>query len=123
MARKVDEAANYVFEQERGIYDKRHPDDARQDKIVLAWERISHETKESGSRFCFFFFYNVSALVEIVIEEGMHPIPHIIFKHPVAFMYHFTYISVLHATYYVVTLLPYYMGWLYTAIIKCLLSC
>jgi hypothetical protein len=23
---------------------------ARQDEIVLAWERISHETKESGSR-------------------------------------------------------------------------
>jgi hypothetical protein len=46
MARKVDEAANFVFvqliEQEPGIYD-------RQDKIDLAWERISHETKESGS--------------------------------------------------------------------------
>jgi hypothetical protein len=40
MARKVDEAANFVFvqliEQEPGIYDKRHPDYARQDKIDLA---------------------------------------------------------------------------------------
>jgi hypothetical protein len=48
MARKVDEAANFVFmlliEQEPRIYD---PDYARQDKIDLAWERISHETKES----------------------------------------------------------------------------
>jgi hypothetical protein len=53
MARKVDKAANFAFvqsiEQEPGIYDKRHPDYARQDKIDLAWERISHETKESGS--------------------------------------------------------------------------
>jgi hypothetical protein len=36
MARKVDEAANFVFVQlivqEPGIYDKRHPDYARQDK-------------------------------------------------------------------------------------------
>jgi hypothetical protein len=42
MTRKVDEAANFVFvqliEQEPGIYDKRHPDYARQDKIDLAWE-------------------------------------------------------------------------------------
>jgi hypothetical protein len=40
MAQKVDEAANFVFmqliEQETGIYDKCHPDDARQDKIDLA---------------------------------------------------------------------------------------
>jgi hypothetical protein len=47
MARKVDEAANFVyvqlFEQEPGIYDKRHPDYARRDKVVLAWERISHK--------------------------------------------------------------------------------
>jgi hypothetical protein len=54
MARKVDEDANFVFmqltEQEPGIYNKRHQDCARQDKIDLAWERISHETKESGSR-------------------------------------------------------------------------
>jgi hypothetical protein len=46
MARKVDEAANFVFvqliEQEPGIYDKRHPDYARQDKTDLAWERIYH---------------------------------------------------------------------------------
>jgi hypothetical protein len=38
MARKVDEDANYVFvqliEQEPGIYDKRHPNFARQDKVV-----------------------------------------------------------------------------------------
>jgi hypothetical protein len=53
MARKVDEAANFVFvrliEQEPGIYDKCHPEYARQDKIDFGWERISHETKESGS--------------------------------------------------------------------------
>jgi exoribonuclease R len=54
VARKVDEAANSVFvqliEQDPGIYDKRHPDYARQEKIDLVWERISHETKEYGSR-------------------------------------------------------------------------
>jgi hypothetical protein len=54
MALKVDEAANIVFvqltEQVPGIYDKRHPDYARRDKIDLAWERIFHETKESGFR-------------------------------------------------------------------------
>jgi hypothetical protein len=55
MARKFDEAANFVFvhliEQEPvGIYDKRHPDYAIQDKIDLVWERISHVMKESGSR-------------------------------------------------------------------------
>jgi hypothetical protein len=54
MARKVDEAANFVFvqliEQEPGIYDKRHPDYARWDKIDLACERISREMKVSGSR-------------------------------------------------------------------------
>jgi hypothetical protein len=47
MARKVDEAAHFVFVQlivqEPGIYDKRHPDSARQIKIDLALERISHE--------------------------------------------------------------------------------
>jgi hypothetical protein len=52
-ARKVDEAANFVFvqliEEEPGIYDKCYPDYARQNKITLAWERISYETKESGS--------------------------------------------------------------------------
>jgi hypothetical protein len=40
MAWKVDEAANFVFvqiiEQEPGIYDKRHADCARWDKIGLA---------------------------------------------------------------------------------------
>jgi hypothetical protein len=53
MARKVDEAANFVFvqliEQESDMYYKRHLDYARWDKIDLAWERISHEMKESGS--------------------------------------------------------------------------
>jgi hypothetical protein len=53
MARKVHEAGNFVFvqliEQEPGIHDKCHADYARQDKIDLAWERISHEMKESGS--------------------------------------------------------------------------
>jgi hypothetical protein len=53
MARNVEEAANLFFvhliEQECGIYDKCHPDYARQDRTDLAWERISHETKESGT--------------------------------------------------------------------------
>jgi hypothetical protein len=52
MARKVDEAANFVvvklIEQVPGIYDKCHAVYAMRDKIDLAWERISHETKESG---------------------------------------------------------------------------
>jgi hypothetical protein len=47
------EAADFVLvqliEKEPGIYDKHHPDCDGQDKIDLAWERISHETKESGS--------------------------------------------------------------------------
>jgi hypothetical protein len=38
MARKADEAANFVFvqliEQHPGIYDKRHPDYAMRDKIL-----------------------------------------------------------------------------------------
>jgi hypothetical protein len=53
MARKVDEAANFVFVQltgqEPSTYDKYHPGSVRRDKIDLAWERISHEMKESGS--------------------------------------------------------------------------
>jgi hypothetical protein len=53
MARKVDEAANFVFvqltEQEPDTYDKCHPDYARHNKIDFALERISHEMKESGS--------------------------------------------------------------------------
>jgi hypothetical protein len=54
MARKFDKVANFVFvqliEQEPGIYDKRHPDYARQGKINFPCERISYATKESGSR-------------------------------------------------------------------------
>jgi hypothetical protein len=42
-AQKVVEAADFVFVQlielEPGIYDKRHSDYARQDKIYMAWER------------------------------------------------------------------------------------
>jgi hypothetical protein len=42
VARKVDEAANLVFvqlvKQQPGIYEKRHQDCARKDKIYLAWE-------------------------------------------------------------------------------------
>jgi hypothetical protein len=38
MARKVDEAASFIFvqliEQEPGIYDKHHPDYARRDKMI-----------------------------------------------------------------------------------------
>jgi hypothetical protein len=52
MARKGDKAGNLFFvqliEHEPGIYDKCHPDYARRDKTDLAWERISHEMKESG---------------------------------------------------------------------------
>jgi hypothetical protein len=64
MAQKVDEAAYFVFvqliEQDLGIYYKRHSDYAKQDKIDLAWQRISHKTKESGYRF---FRNNISASV------------------------------------------------------------
>jgi hypothetical protein len=46
MARKIDEAAIFVLvrliEQETSVYDKHHPDYPRQNKIDLAWERISH---------------------------------------------------------------------------------
>jgi hypothetical protein len=55
MARKFDEDANFVLvqliEQEPDIYiyDKCHATYGGQDKIDLAWGRISHETKESGS--------------------------------------------------------------------------
>jgi hypothetical protein len=53
MAQKVNEAANFVsaqlIAQEPGIYDICHADYARQDNIDLAWERISRDTKESGS--------------------------------------------------------------------------
>jgi hypothetical protein len=55
MAQKVDKAANFVLvqlpEQEPGIYDKSHPDYARQDKIDLTYEKISHEM-ESGICVC-----------------------------------------------------------------------
>jgi hypothetical protein len=51
MVREIDEGANFVFvqliEQEPGLYDKRHPNYARRDKIDLAWERIFLEMKES----------------------------------------------------------------------------
>jgi hypothetical protein len=52
MAREVYEAANFVLvqliEQEPGIYDKRHPEYARRDKVDLASGKISREMKESG---------------------------------------------------------------------------
>jgi hypothetical protein len=48
MARQDDEAANFVCVQ-LTEQEQRHPDCARQDKIDLAGERISHKTKESGS--------------------------------------------------------------------------
>jgi hypothetical protein len=45
MARKVDEAANFVFvqliEQVPRIYDKRHPDYARQDKQIWLGKNFS----------------------------------------------------------------------------------
>jgi hypothetical protein len=44
MAKKVDEAANFILvqliEKEPGIYDKHHPDYARRDKVDLAWEKF-----------------------------------------------------------------------------------
>jgi hypothetical protein len=53
VVRNVDEAANFVFvqliQQEPGKHDKFHANYARRDKTDLAWERISHEMKESGS--------------------------------------------------------------------------
>jgi hypothetical protein len=62
MARKVDEAANFVFvqltEQKPAIYDKRHADYARPDKIHLAWERISHRLEESGMWVYVYIYYN-----------------------------------------------------------------
>jgi hypothetical protein len=65
MARKFDEVANCVVvqltEQEPGIYDKRHPDYARQDKTDLAWERISWD--ESVWLQVMFFRNNIRALV------------------------------------------------------------
>jgi hypothetical protein len=52
LALKFVEAANFLFvqliEQQLGIYDKRHSDYGRRDKRNVAWERIFHETKESG---------------------------------------------------------------------------
>jgi hypothetical protein len=51
MARKADEASNFVFvqltEQEPSIYDKHHPDYARRNKVDLAWEKL-HKMNESG---------------------------------------------------------------------------
>jgi hypothetical protein len=126
MAQKFDKAANFVFvksnEQEPGIYDKHHPDYARQDKTDLAWGRISHETKRLSSfktikvsqfklsekyrcTLCFLFLI---LYLSILLYE---------------YIIYFTYISVLNATYYIVTLLPHYMVQLYTTIIRCFLSC
>jgi hypothetical protein len=52
MARKADEASNFVFvqsiEQEASIYDKSQPHYARRDKVDLAWENISRKMNESG---------------------------------------------------------------------------
>jgi hypothetical protein len=39
-----------LIEQESGIYDRRHPEYARRDKIDLDWERFTHEAKEFGSK-------------------------------------------------------------------------
>jgi hypothetical protein len=62
MARKFDEVANFVLvqliEKEPGIYDKRHLDYARRDKVDLAWEKISHEMKESGMCVYVYIYYN-----------------------------------------------------------------
>jgi hypothetical protein len=71
MARKVDETANFVvqlIQQEPGIYNKRHPDYARRDKIDLAWERISHEMK--GSVICVCLCVCVYIYIYIYIYTG-----------------------------------------------------
>jgi hypothetical protein len=86
MVLKVDDAANFVFvqlnEQEPGIYDKCNADCARRGKIdLVAWGRIFRETKESGS---WFFRNNISTRV----CHGMFSFPNIVFKHPVALIYH-----------------------------------
>jgi hypothetical protein len=89
----------------------------RQDKIDLTWERISHETKESGS-WLFRKYKHLSSNCHERTDAPSVFLINIVFKHPVALIYHFTYISVLNATYYVVTLLPHYIVRLYTAIIR-----
>jgi inosine/xanthosine triphosphate pyrophosphatase family protein len=69
IAWKVDEAVNFAFVllivQEPGIYAKRHADHARQDKIDLAWERISHEMKESGWLVCMYVCMYVRIITKI----------------------------------------------------------
>jgi hypothetical protein len=57
MARKVDKTANFVFVQEPAIYDKRHADYARRDKIDMAWERITDRMEESGM--CVYVYIHV----------------------------------------------------------------
>jgi hypothetical protein len=73
MARKVDEAANFVFvqliEQEPAIYDKRHADYARRDKIDLAWERVSHEMVESGMCVYVYMYYNQNLYNRMQIQN------------------------------------------------------
>jgi hypothetical protein len=64
MARKVEEAANFVsmqlIEPDPGIYDKRHPDYAKRNKIHLAWEIISHEMNECRICLYVYMYYNQS---------------------------------------------------------------
>jgi hypothetical protein len=91
MAWKTDEAANFVsvqlIEQETGIYDKRHPDYARQDKIDLAWERKNISWDIGLWIQAKFSRNNISSSVETITEERMQakfPFPNIVFKHPVA---------------------------------------
>jgi hypothetical protein len=72
------------------MHDKRHPDFARQGKTDLAWERISHETKESGSRLSSFETIQAPQF-KLARNNGCTqclPFPNIVFKHPVAFIYH-----------------------------------
>jgi hypothetical protein len=58
-----------LIEQESGIYDKRHPDYARRDKIGLAWERISHEMKESVT--CVYVYYIISKTYNRIQIQNM----------------------------------------------------
>jgi hypothetical protein len=47
-----------LVEQEPGIYDKRHRDYARRDKIDLAWGKIFHDMNESGMCLYEYIYYN-----------------------------------------------------------------
>jgi hypothetical protein len=122
---RLTEVANFVFvrliEQESGMYDKRHADYTRQDNIDLTWERNSHETKESGSRF---FRKKYKRLSSNCHWKRMHPVfsfLNIVFKQPVALIYYLFHIYFrVNCNLLCSHSFPNYMVRLYTAIIRCL---